>query len=59
MGFEHFKLAIAIANFQTDVYKLSKLFDLSGDQDDKKISNCSSTLKLVHAHDSSVSLTIL
>ena len=48
-----------IANFETDVYELLKLFDLPGDKHDEKISNCSSTPKLVQAYNSSMSLTIL
>ena len=46
-----------IANFGTDVYEVLKLFDSSGDKHDEKISDCSSTPKLVQAHDSSTSLT--
>ena len=47
-----------IANFGTDVYELLEIFDSSGDKRDEKINNCSSTPRLVQAHDSSVSLTI-
>ena len=47
-----------IANFRTDVYEVLKLFNSSDDKHDEKISDCSSTPKLVQAHDSSVSLTI-
>ena len=47
-----------IANFEKDIYELLKLFDSSGDKRDEKISNCSSILKLVQAHDSSVRLAL-
>ena len=40
-----------IANFGTDIYELLKLFDSSGDKCDEKIDICSSTPKLVQAHD--------
>ena len=48
-----------VANFETEVYELLKLFDSSADKHGEKISNCSATPKLVQAHDSSVSLTIV
>ena len=42
-----------MANFETEVYELLKLFDSPGNKHDEKISNyCSSTPKLVQAHDS-------
>ena len=47
-----------MANFETEVYELLKLFDSSRRYNDEKVSNCSSTPKLVQAHDSAVSLTI-
>ena len=47
-----------LANCETEVYELLKLSDSSGDKHDEKISNCSSTPKLVQAHDSAVSLMI-
>ena len=49
-------LSVQCANFRTDVYEVLKLFDSSGDKRDEKMSDCSSTPKLVQAHDSSVSL---
>ena len=48
----------SLANCETDVYELLKLFDSSGDKHDEKISNCSSTSKLAQAYDSAMSLTI-
>ena len=47
-----------LANCETEVYELLKLSDSSGDKHDKKISNCSSTPKLVQAHDSAMKFTI-
>ena len=48
-----------LPNFETGVCELVlKLFDSSGDKHDKKISNCSSTPKLVQAHDSALKFTI-
>ena len=47
-----------MANFETEVYEVLKLFDSSGNKYDEKISNCSSTPKLIQANDSAVSLTI-
>ena len=47
-----------LANCETEVYELLKLFDSSGDKHDEKISNCSSTPKLTQAHDSAMSITI-
>ena len=38
-----------LANCETEVYELLKLFDSSGDKHDEKISNCSSTPKLAQA----------
>ena len=46
-----------LANCETEVYELLKLFDSSGDKHDEKISNCSSTPKLTQAHDSAMSIT--
>ena len=48
-----------IANFQTGVYELLKVFDSSGDKHDETFINCSSTPKLVQAYDSYASLTIV
>ena len=42
-----------MANFETEVYEL-KLFDSSKRYNDEKISNFSSTPKLLQAHDSAV-----
>ena len=46
-----------MANFELEVYEL-KLFDSSKRYNDEKISNFSSTPKLVQDHDSAASLTI-
>ena len=40
-----------MANFEKEVYELLSFLTRPGDKHDEKISNCSSTPKLVQAHD--------